>query len=125
MIKTVLKWCNDNHWYLIAGAMIITVIFWTYGCESKVTSLINQGQMVNRSELQNELNYVVGQAKAREENLDRQDAVKQALLDAANIMGTTGAINPSGLINLAASIGGIAFGLSQRQALKNANKTTV
>jgi hypothetical protein len=79
--------------------------------------------MIGRTELQIELNYIVGQAKVREENLDRQDAVKQALLDAANIIGATGTINPSGLINLAASIGAIGFGLSQRQALKKYTAT--
>ena len=124
MLQTVLKWLNENHWYIIAAAVVVMAIFWTYGCESKVASLVNTGQMVNRTELQNELNYVVGQAKAREESLDKQDAVKQALLDAANIMGTTGTINPSGLINLAASIGGIAFGLSQRQQRISASKAT-
>jgi len=115
MLKTILKFSNENHWYLIAGTIVAVAIFWTYGCESTVKSLCEPGQMVNRSELQNELTYIIGQAKAREENLDKQDAMKQSLLDAANVMNTTGTINPSGLINLAASIGGISFGLAQRQ----------
>jgi hypothetical protein len=126
MISAILKFANDNHWYLIAAAILSSLIFWSYGCESKVKSLCETGQMVNRSELQNELNYIVGQAKAREEDLDKQDAVKQSLLDAVNIIGSTGSINPSGLINLAASIGAISFGLTQRQKLKVAiaGKTT-
>jgi hypothetical protein len=115
MIKTILKFANDNHWYLSAAAIIAVAIFWTYGCESQCKSLVNPEQLINRSELQNELNYLIGIAKSREENLDKQDAVKQSLLDAANVMGTKGTINPSGLINLAASIGGISFGLTQRQ----------
>lgn len=115
MLKTILKFGNDNHWFIFAAIIAALLLFWVYGCESTVKSLVNADQMVNRSELQNELTYIVGQAKAREENLDKQDAVKQALLDAANVMGSTGTINPSGLINLAATIGGISFGLTQRQ----------
>lgn len=122
MVKSVLKFINDNHWYITAAILLTSVIAWTYGCQSQVESLVNPGKMVGRSELQNELNYIIGQARCREENLDRQDAVKQSLLDAVNIIGSTGTVNPSGLINLAASIGGISFGLSQRQKLTAANK---
>lgn len=123
MLKTILKFANDNHWYLIAGAIFTAAMFWTFGCESTCPSLLNDVKKVTRSELQNELNYVIGQAKCNVEDLDRQDAVKQSLLDAANLMSNTGSINPSGLINLAASIGGISFGLSQRQKLAKVTKT--
>ena len=120
MLKNILKFANDNHWYIIAGVLVAAAVTWTFGCQSTCTSLLNDSKKITRSQLQNELNYIVGQAKCYEEDLDKQDAVKQALLDAANVMGATGTINPSGLINLAASIGGISFGLSQRQKLKSA-----
>lgn len=114
----ILKWLNDQHWYLIAIAVIAVSIFWTYGCESQVRGLINPDQRINRAELQNELDFIIGQARIKAEDLDRQDEIKQALLDAANIMSTTGTINPSGLINLAACIGAISFGLNRNQKLK-------
>jgi hypothetical protein len=115
MIKMALKFMNENHWYIIAGALAAAAIFWTYGCTSTTKSLLDENRMVCRDELIAELNYTIDLAKSREADLDRQDAVKQSLLDAANIMSTSGSINPSGLINLAASIGGISFGLTQRQ----------
>jgi hypothetical protein len=118
------KLLNDNHWYIIAFVLACSAIFYTYGCESQVCSLVDESKKVNRSGLQNELNYIIGLAKVREEDLDKQDAVKQSLIDAANIMSTEGSINPSGLINLAATIGGISFGLTQRQKLKDALKKT-
>ena len=119
-MKPTLKFLNDNHWYIIAGIVLAGATSLTYGMQSKCPSLLNPQNKVNREELQNEVNYIIGRARAMEKNLDRQDAVKQALLDAANVMGTGGQINPSGLINLAASIGGISFGLTQRQKLKAA-----
>jgi hypothetical protein len=123
-MKRILTFCNDNHWWLIAGLLIAGMIFWTFGCQSHVESLITPQKQINRTELQNELQYIIGTAKAREEDLDRQDATKQALLDAANVIGTTGSINPSGLLNVAATIGAIGFGLNRNQKLKAITKET-
>lgn len=123
-MRKFLKLLNENHWYLAAGCLVAGLLFWTYGCVSTTESLINPGQKVNRTELQNELTYLIGLAQARGEDLDRQDAVKQALLDAANVMSTTGSINPSGLINIAATIAAISFGLNRNQKYKTAVKET-
>jgi hypothetical protein len=122
MFKKILKWCNENHWFLIAGGVIICGLLWSYGCNSTTHSMINDNQLVTRSELKAELEYYVSLAKARAEELDQQDAIKQQLLDAANIMSTTGTINPSGLLNLIASVGGISFGLNRNQKVKALQK---
>jgi len=118
-MKALLSWLNEQHWYIIATIVIAVAIFWTYGCESQVTSMLDPNQKVNRMGLQNELNYLVGQVEVKVADLDKQDEIKQALLDAANVIGTTGSINPSGLINLAACIGAIGFGLNRNQKLKS------
>lgn len=117
-MKKILSWLNDQHWYLIAIVVIAAAIFGTYGCESQVSGLLNPNARISRAELQNELAFIIGQAEIKVADLDRQDEIKQALLDAANIMSTTGTINPSGLINLAACIGAISFGLNRNQKLK-------
>jgi len=118
MIKRLLKWSNDNHWYIIAGLVMASMMFWTYGCVSTVSSVMYPDKQINRSELETELQYLVSTVQNRIEDLDRQDAIKQSLLDAANVVASTGTINPSGLINLAATIGAIGFGLNRNQALK-------
>lgn len=120
-MKKILNFLNENHWYLIAVVLIATAIFITYGCESQVHSIIYPDRMVGRTELQTELSYYVGLAKARDEELDRKDAGKQALLDAFNVISQTGSINPSGLLSLAGTIGAISFGLNRNQALKKQN----
>lgn len=114
----ILKWLNDQHWYVIALMLIVGLGLWTYGCESTTGSLLDPNQKVNRAGLQNEINYILGQAEIKAANLDKQDEIKQALLDAATIIGSTGQINPSGLISLAATIGAISFGLNRNQKLK-------
>lgn len=124
MLSFALKFCNDNHWYIIALFLFALLFFWSFGCESQVCSLLNPDQKVNRLELENEVHYLVGKANALKVDLDKQDAIKQQLLDAANIIGQGGNINPSGLLNLIASIGGISFGLTQRQKLNAYKKNS-
>lgn len=128
-MNTLLKWLNDQHWYIIALLVIASLFFWTYGCESQVESLITPGKKVTRlvikaelnkeiSRLESDLKYLTEIAKDREENLDRQDAAKQALLDAATVIGSTGSINPAGLVNIAATIAALSWGLKKNQQLK-------
>lgn len=119
-MNTILKWLNEQHWYIVAICIIAAAIFWTYGCESQVTSMINPPEKINRAGLQNELDYLIGQVEVKVADLDKQDEIKQALLDSANLMASTGTINPSGLINLAACIGAISFGLNRNQKYKTA-----
>lgn len=117
-MKKTLEWLNDNHWYIIAIVVITAAMFWAYGCQSQVTSLLYPDQKVNRSELQVELEYVAGIARTRVEDLDRQDAIKQAVFDALVLVSQGGQINTLGIVNLAATIGAISFGLSRNQKLK-------
>lgn len=112
-----LKIASENIWYITAAAVLAIPAFFAWGMQSKCPSLINPDRKVTRDELQNELAYLIGQAKVRATDLDRQDAIKQQLLDAPNIIAAGGGVNASGILNLAASIGGISFGLTQRKKL--------
>lgn len=121
-MKTVWGFLNSNHWYIISFILLFCVIVWIYGCESLVSSMLEPNKLVNRNGLENEIRYLIGKADNLKVSLDRQDSFKQQLLDAANVISQGGNINPSGLLNLAASIGGISFGLSQRQKLNDSKK---
>lgn len=123
-MTNILKFCNENHQYIIAGAIILAIGFWVFGCDAQVHSIMQPEKMINRAELQLELDYLIGQAKVKFLALDKQDEIKQTLLDAANVISSTGQINPSGLLNIAATIVAISFGLNRNQALQNANKKT-
>lgn len=117
-MKRILKSLNDNHWYIIAAAIAAAIMIWVYGCVSTVPSVLHPEQLINRIELDNELQYLIGLVQARAQELDRQDAIKQALLDSANVIGQTGNINPSGLLNIIATIGAVSFGLNRNQKAK-------
>ena len=84
------------------------------------------GSMIDPSTINHNAlaNLTVGDAHTQYHNDARGDVryYTQALLDAGNLMATTGQINPSGLINIAATIGAISFGLNRNQKLKAVTK---
>lgn len=119
-MKKLIKFCNDNHHYIIAALIITALSFWTFGCESQVSSIMDPEKMISRDELQLELDYLIGQATIKFTALDKQDEIKRQLLDAANVISQSGQVNPSGLLNIAATIGAISFGLNRNKKLKAA-----
>lgn len=76
----------------------LAIIFWLYGCPSKTMSLSGSGQLVTRAEIQMELDTFIKLAEIRYVDLDRQDAFKQAVVNAAVLTTQTGTINPMGVI---------------------------
>jgi len=122
-MQHLLKFLNDNHWYIIACVLACSFVFWIYGCESQVTSLLYPEKKINRMELENETTYIIGQAKVKLADLDRQDELKQLVLDQAAIFSQQGSFNPMGLLNTIVTIGAVSFGLNRNQLLRDANKT--
>lgn len=123
-MKNFLQWTNENHWYIIAAIVICALLVWLYGCESQVVSMLDKNIKVNRTELQNESDYILGQVKAKLEDLDKQDEIKRLILEQASMFATTGTFNPLGLLNAMISIGAIAFGLNRNQKVNTLLKTT-
>lgn len=113
-----LKLINEQHWYIVAGIIVGGLVFWLYGCQSEVTSMIDPTKMVTRDELQLEADYLLGQVKVKMQDLDRQDELKLLLLEQAKIFGESGQFNPAGLLNTCISIGAIAFGLDRNRKYK-------
>ena len=114
-MKKLLKFINENHHYIIAAAVIIVCSLWTYGCESMTNSILNPNQRINRAELQIEVDYFLAHAQLKVLDLNKQDEIKQRILDLGSIFATTGTINPTGLLNTAIAVAGISFGLNQRK----------
>lgn len=123
-MKKLLKFCNDNHWFIIATVVLGIGFFWLYGCQSTVPSMIDGKKQITRAELELESDFLIGQIRVKMENLDQQDEIKRLILDQAAIFGQTGTFNPLGLLNSIISIGAISFGLNRNQKLNAALKTT-
>ena len=113
-----LKFLNDNHWLLIFGCICLCMFFWLYGCESHVKSILEPEKEITRAELENEVNSIMAIAQTKLSDLDKQDEVRQLILDKAALFATTGTFNPTGLLNLIISIGAIGTTLDSRRKLK-------
>ena len=114
-MKKLLHFMNENHHYIVAGIILAIACFWTYGCQSQVNSILNPNQLITRAELKIEVEYFMAHAELKALDLDRQDQIKQSLLDLGSTFATTGTLNPTGLLNTAISVAAIAFGLNQRK----------
>lgn len=83
------------------------LLFWGYGCPSKVPSLFDPAVKVTRPELQVELDTIVATAEFRLTELDKQDRIRDVIFKNAMIMVETGTLNPLGIITLLAGIYGV------------------
>jgi hypothetical protein len=118
-MKTIVKWISHNQGLFVALLISIGLLVWSFGCQSKVGSLIEADKQVTREELQLELDSEVGrleaeldilskQAAVKFGELDRQDEIKRKLFEFASITAQAGTLNPAGIIALAGSI--LGFG---------------
>ena len=134
----MLKWIRHNQGTFVGLILTTALMVWTYGCESKVTSLTSDSQ-ITRSELQFELDTEVRRleteletlqktAELRFEQLDRQDAIKIKLFDTLAVATQAGSFNTVGLITLAGSLMSIGMGVDNRikdKVIKNRPLTPV
>ena len=122
-LKTTLKALNGNTFTVVALVLLSVGLYWMYGCQSTVESLLRPDRKVTRSELMAEWNYYTGLMKSRVANLDSQDEIRKLIFEQANLFTQTGTISPVGVLGLLASIGAIGFGLDARRKLTQSKAT--
>lgn len=124
-MKAIVKLISKNQGTFAALAIMFGMMIWTYGCTGKVSSLTSPSKLVNREELnleiatetkrlEGELEVLIGQAKIKNAELDRQDEIKQKIYEFASISAQTGTVNPSGLVGLMFSVLGIGAVIDNR-----------
>lgn len=107
VLEKVWKAIRHNQGLTIAIIIVLGLLVWSYGCESKVSSLNNSQLMVTRAELEVEIESFMSTAEIRISDLDRQDAIKRKLFEFAVAAAETGTINQSSVF---AIISWILFG---------------
>lgn len=97
--------------------------FYLYACEPKVKSLENEMVMVTRGELQIELDRILSMAEHRMLSLDRQEAIRNMILQNALLVVGGQPLNPVGLITAFAALYGVGIAGSKTvTAIKNGVK---
>lgn len=124
-MSLITQWIRHNQGLFVALIVCCILMVWTFGCPSKVTSLVDDNKMVTAEELnleleaetarlEAELDMLIKRAKLKQADLARQDAIKQKLFDFAAITAETGGVNIPGLLALAGSIAGAGLLIDNR-----------
>lgn len=124
-MKPVWKWIRHNQGVVVSFLIISGLMVWTYGCESKVSSLIEDGKMVNAAELnveiesevarlEDELELLLKYAQLKVDELARAEAIRNMLLDFAAITADASTVNPAGVVALAFSVLGVGAVIDNR-----------
>jgi len=124
-MKVIGEWVRHNQGMVLSIIVIAGVAAWTFGCQSRVTSMIEPAKMVNAQELELEIQLetarlnlevenLLGQAELKMADLAKQDAIKQKLFDFAAITVDAGTVNPAGVVGLLFSILGVGAVIDNR-----------
>lgn len=99
---------NHERYQVIAVFAMCILLLGLYSCESKVRSIEDPRTRVTRSELEAEVDLYLARVKSRIRDLDRQDKIKQLIVNNAVLFAESGTINPYGV--MAALIGILGIG---------------
>jgi hypothetical protein len=108
----MLEWLKNHIPLITAMVVSVCLIFYQYGCESTVKSLIYPNEKVNRAELNLELEQLVAKAGLRVSQLDQQDQLRKILFENALIIAQGQALSPLGLITAFGAVYGFGSAVS-------------
>lgn len=96
-LEKIWRTIRHNQCLTLAVVICSAIGYWAYGCESMVESMKTPGRMVNRPQLQIEVDTFLAETKLKFEELNRQDAFKRQLFEYALVIAEGGALNPVGV----------------------------
>jgi len=106
---------RHNQGLAIGSVIAFCVLFWTYGCPSRVTSILNPPKLVTRAELEVEVDYWLKTAEIRFSELDQQDEFKRTIFAFAIDFMKGGQINPVALAVVLGNILGLGAIIDNRR----------
>lgn len=107
LLEKIWRAVRHNQGLAVSVVIVVGLLIWSYGCESKVVSLSNSAVMVTRAELEVEIDSFMSTAEIRLSDLQRQDAIKRKLFEFAAAAAESGTVNRTGILSL---ISWILFG---------------
>jgi len=91
----------------ICIVVVIGLLLTFYGCESKVTSLLNPTEQINRQQLEGEVETFLGRAEYKFNSLNQQDKLRELLLEHSILSLQSGQIDFVGIFTALGSILGV------------------
>lgn len=126
-MRKIWAFIRHNSGIVIGSILTVCVLVWTYGCESQVTSILYAPNLVNRGQLQIEVDTFIAKAELRFLDLDKQDLVKNTLFNTAIDFMQGGNINPAAVAIVIGNILGLGAVIDnvRKRTLINTLKGTV
>lgn len=138
-MSVIAKWIRHNQGIFAALLITAALLLWTFGCPSRVSSLIEPARLVTAEQLnleidaetarlEAELEQLLKLAELKKADLARQDAIKKKLFEFAAITAESGGFNPAGLLALTGSILGFGAVIDNRikdKVIKNRPQVTI
>lgn len=107
LLEKIWRAVRHNQGLAVSVVIVVGLLIWSYGCESRVVSLSNSAVMVTRAELEVEIDTFMNTAEVRLSDLERQDEIKRKLFEFAAVAAESGTVNRSTVLSL---ISWILFG---------------
>jgi len=104
--KNILFDWSNKKGSLFAAAGVCLLLLYAFGCQPKTRSLVDPGRKVDRAELLSELEILKLQYSNREADLDKQEEIRNIILQQSFKIASGGDINPLGLITSALAVFG-------------------
>lgn len=106
-MEQIWKFWTKETGLAIAILITISVLVFVWGCESTTKSLLDPNIRITREQLAGEIALLQSRIQQATKDIDSQDLIKEELFNQALIYGTTGAVNPIGVITALGTILGI------------------
>lgn len=135
MFEKITEFVKNNTGVTIGLIAAAISLFWIFGFASRVQSIANPSQKVTRPELRIEVETYLALADIRFAQLDKQDELKNMILEHAMLWATTGQVNPlalgialQGIVGTGAIVDNVTKRRKERKRLEelvtnNSNKT--
>lgn len=117
MLTKICKFLT-NHWtHTISAVVLAGMLLYAHGCEATVPSLMHPEKKVSRGELQVELKTIIATSELRFMDLDKQDALRDLILQNAFVLAQGAPFNPLGLISGIAALYGLGSAANDTKKL--------
>lgn len=116
---------RHNQGVTASVTVVIILLGWAFGCESKVGSMMDPDRQVTRAELALEVkqlsmdpaqdpNDVLARAEIKFALLDKDAKIRQQIFDFAALSAASGGVDPAGVVALLFSIIGVGAVIDNR-----------
>lgn len=126
MKKILLTLFNHERYQSISIIIVIILLLGWWGCEPKSNSIRNPKLKVTRSQLKSELDSIMLEVQNSVNEMDRQEEVINFLFQQALVVGSTGTINPIGILTSIGAILGLGAtvdNVRKRKVIKTLEKS--